>query len=855
MKAAYLLLAWSVVMAVPLPARIMNEEIDRPESFTADLPDNLWLWRKQPFTLRLVPDDLAERLLFDRPPMPDQEARSGGEFIDDRSEGIFQPDGGYLGSEQKSQRLAGTVKMSNRSGLDYDTLFASVRARVEYFDIMDDVDNRLGWRNRLRLGIPFGEHHEFGVFVYLEQQDRTFGSEALKIEWAQSTDTAGNPTSPVFLDEFEIRDLAVHRERFIYGLNFDWQPRGQRQTRAWLRTVYMDSEDHEQRRGLEYDIDWDAAALNSIYQDIIERDGLVESASLRQNQGRLERKLKDDMELDRRWGVDAGLRHELSNGLDVHLALQFARREKLEPQRRDSEFEYRRFGNVPGVAGFSYQTRSGSKLPEIANPEPASGVDLFAADNFRIRDVEEEDNRRLLDWRNLQLSIGSARNRAEQGRHWQAGAQLQLARKLYNQSYQRHDRGNANTLTLADAAGPLLPNVAGYPFGPSVDAAAMRAIDLRQPGQFFFAELESTFRSAREDFSGDERITGAYWLESWETGPWTISGGLRSEWTDGTYRANHIEWNGLEKTGNPFLDSGRVIAVQEPQQVKRSHNHLLPAVQVRYQPVPHLIARFQASHSLQRPRIDEQAPLLAVNGDRGRERELDSGNPNLKANKIRHLLLALDWESSPGNFVSLALFHDHHQGPIFRHADLILYRAAFDSAPRVYRARSFLQAESGRNHGVKLHFFQRADFLPAPLDGFGLMGSAIYQSSSQRWTTLSGTPRETPLLETPRKRANLAIFYQRSGIFAYLLAEYTDAFIDSFGGRPTAARSTGDRWVTERWTLDAFIEVAFSRRFELFFEVRNLTAEPYLLFEGDSRRPVEFVATGRDFRLGFQLKF
>lgn len=839
--------------------RIINERIEHPEAFGEGGFSVFELGRYSPFTLTLLPDDLAERMQLSRLVFSDQPAARFGEFGDDREDGIFEPDGGYVAGREKRQRLGGIVTMTNRSGLDYDGLFVSVQTQALHYDVVEDFSGRVSWRNRVRIAHQFGPGGQVGVFAYARQRHYYFGANSQRNDWGFNfAEPVNETTNPLFLDEYQVRHAEVERERDEYGLNLDWVPT--EWTRVFVRGFYMDTRDIERRDGLEFDSNADGRPASVLFAyepstdvigGVLER-GTMRAQADRPGQSRLEQKLKDELETEERWGFDAGGMHRLNNGWSLTLGARYARREKLEPERLDSEFRHR-------DPAFSYAYTLGNRgMPAVDFLDESVRANALDPQRNLLHRLETENNRRLHEYRSMSLDLASGRPADEDGRIWSGGFADTRQRKVYDQEYARYEPTGGPALSEVFKTS-MLPPITGVELGPRIDPGLTRDLPLSR-----LMALESRFRSAREDYNGNQAVQAFYWTEAYQRGPWRAGVGLRGEWTTVRDRAEHIEWNGEEPSGNPFFPGGRIF-VDEPQRVREMDFHWLPAVSLRYQPRPELILRAQWSHSLGRPRAEERAPRIAVDEAGGYEPVIEAGNADLEISRITQFDLGLDWENRPGSFFSVGLFHHRHEEPIFRHGALATPAAIRARLPlgdsdfrlnrRHYAVSTFLNAMDGEVTGGRLNAFQRFDFLPTLLDGLGVLGNLTVSDSAQHLTTLDGNARSTRLQEVPDRKGNLGLFYQRDGFFAHLIGDYESQFLHSVGGTAEGGFGTGDRWVRPRWTLDFSAEFAFTRSFEVYLSANNLTNEPYVLHEGDRRRVVEYLETGREYVLGFQLKF
>ncbi|MFT5547938.1 TonB-dependent receptor plug domain-containing protein, partial [Rheinheimera aquimaris] len=135
--------------------------------------------------------------------------------------------------------LGGTVEIKSLSAFDRSDDFYSVTAEAGYNEQQSKTSPKLSgvFSKILDAG---GETDSLGVAIAASYAERKFGSE--------NVETGGSWDFDDGLEEFELRDYSITRERLGLALNMDYRPGSHNE--YYLRSLYSRFSDNEQRQAL-----------------------------------------------------------------------------------------------------------------------------------------------------------------------------------------------------------------------------------------------------------------------------------------------------------------------------------------------------------------------------------------------------------------------------------------------------------------------------------------------------------------------------------------------------------------------------------------------------------------------------
>ncbi|MQP74575.1 TonB-dependent receptor [Stenotrophomonas sp. MYb238] len=279
----------------------------------------------------------------------------------------------------------------------------------------------------------------------------------------------------------------------------------------------------------------------------------------------------------------------------------------------------------------------------------------------------------------------------------------------------------------------------------------------------------------------------------------------------------------------------------QPTHASRDYGKLLPSLHFRYELDADSILRASYSTALNRPDFMHTAPYRTLG-------ELETsavaeGNPDVKAAYAHNLDLSWERYLRPLGLVSVAAFYKRINDPLFvaTHSESI----GNGLSRQVTRPEN---GSSGQVHGLELAWQQTFDFLPAPLDGFGVYGNYTWAKSRADLPFGKGS---TELPGTSRTNYNLALTYDKHGLNARLAYNYRSRFIQSFDVDSPELNIYWD----ERASLDFSASYALNRNWRLFAEVNNINDSKQVRFQGKRSRVLEMEGFGRSWLGGVRYEF
>ncbi len=487
---------------------------------------------------------------------------------------------------------------------------------------------------------------------------------------------------------------------------------------------------------------------------------------------------------------------------------------------------------------------SDSERPRVTR---SAGPDLNDAAAYRFSQLQIQD-RRL---RNRELSLKGDASRELR----LAGAPFRFTTGFKHRwSPKRWDQENEQYNSVAPAAGGafgLADSRAGgayevqrgfldglMDFGPTIVpysffdfVKANRAAFVPNAGN----TLQNTLSA---DYYVRETITAGYAMGEWTRGPLTALAGLRYERTATEAKAHRQ--NTAFATNNP----ARYAWVRNAD----DYDNVLPGLHLRYSPSRPLVIRGSVNETLARPQTNRIAPSLNItipaNATESDRVIVSGGNPALRATTSRNLDLSAEYYLQSIGLISAGYFHKRLDGPIYRRT----YDGTYEGQPA--RLTVFDNAGDARVSGWEFSYQQQLRALPSPFDGLGVYANFTLVDSKVTLTEPGRVGETLPLFNQSDQLGNLALTYQKHGVFVRLSHNWRGDFLQALGNGPGL-----DQFARGFESYDLLATYKVSRRWELRFEASNLTAAPEQQYVGTSVRNLYYGDTGRSYALGVSLNY
>lgn len=606
------------------------------------------------------------------------------------------------------------------------------------------------------------------------------------------------------LNRLTVQSYPMERTRYSVNttLDFDLGP-GSRLFARGLASLY---ETYETRHTLAYRLD----------------AGQRLSATEIQN-GRFEREGRYTFNEQHLYNVDLGGEHRF-DALSIDYGVTAGMANGNQPFR--DYFTYRMNGaNMVGDAS------ADRFFPEV---RVTNGADPLSPSGFRLEKYEERTN--LRSDRNaaatfnvevpfaLQLGTGS----------------VKLGAKHYRRSKENDEElveffpvGSTFHMDQVGATdGHYRRNVSrrGYSLGNVVDF--QRGYAFARANRTLLEDdiNDSRLEGDANDYIAREAVSAAYGMASVSMGRMTLLGGLRFEHTRNDYTGNRLT----------FDQSGDYQSTV-PVEARSSYGNLFPSAHLRFALSDATNLRLSYTSTISRPSFGQLAPNELVQNEDLRVRR---GNPELlPARSANFDVIGEHYFPSVG-VLSAGAFLKRIQDFTFSSTTPITSGefAGYELVTPANGAEATV-------YGVEVGWQQRLSFLPAPLDGLGILANYTYTGSE----TELGDQFDRPNTRFPRQVphfGNLALSYDRLGFSGLVSLNYQSAYMYTVARSPEL-----DRYTHKRAQFDLAASQQLTRRFRAFVEMNNLTNEPFLTYTGSLERPIESEYEGRWGMVGLRFDF
>lgn len=226
--------------------------------------------------------------------------------------------------------------------------------------------------------------------------------------------------------------------------------------------------------------------------------------------------------------------------------------------------------------------------------------------------------------------------------------------------------------------------------------------------------------------------------------------------------------------------------VATPTSGSRNELHFLPSLTLRWRPAEDWVVRFVAGESITAPEFSELNPAtnLAPLGATGNQSTFGAGsggNPDLDSIRSLNLDASLEWYFSSTGSVTVAAFYRDLKGYIQTYSEVELFPTGPNGELQTYQVSRPRNTQNGTLKGLEVAYQQFFDFLPSPLDGFGVQANFTYADGEVEAPPVAGQPtvlqRITPV---SRYSYNLVAIYEKYGFSARLAYNWRSKYIDSY---------------------------------------------------------------------------
>ncbi|WLT31591.1 TonB-dependent receptor [Geothrix sp. PMB-07] len=363
---------------------------------------------------------------------------------------------------------------------------------------------------------------------------------------------------------------------------------------------------------------------------------------------------------------------------------------------------------------------------------------------------------------------------------------------------------------------------------------------------FFRANPASFTRNPAADRIGNdqntwdakEKVAAVYVKNTSQVDSAQLEYGLRLERTSTTFTANKIN-----------LTTGGTWQSTEPVDGSRDYSNLLPSVSWRYEIDKDTILRAVYGWAIGRPDYGQLVPSLKVNTDVA-IKEVDAGNPNLKATKgINYDIIFERYLPSVG-ILSAGVFYKDLSDPIYAGSSTKIVGGLYDG----YKQVQPINGPKANIYGFEVAWKQHLGFLPGAWSGLGIDTNYTHTSSKATFDASTGRTGTAALQRTAPDTANFGITYDWSGFSFRLAATYNSAMIFTYNYQDGADGGlngpNGDTYLYPHTQIDAQASYTFKNGLKVVLSGLNLNNEVFGFYNGSPQWNIQREFYSRTFSVG-----
>lgn len=284
-----------------------------------------------------------------------------------------------------------------------------------------------------------------------------------------------------------------------------------------------------------------------------------------------------------------------------------------------------------------------------------------------------------------------------------------------------------------------------------------------------------------------------------------------------------------------FTQQGNLLL---PRTDTNKYTNVLPSANVTLNATDDLLIRLSASQTLQRAGLAELAPSTFVDAT---NRTSTSGNASLTPPISSNLDLSIEYYTGKSSMISGAVFYKSVQDFIATGTTEAII-PGFESLGVVRVSRPDNVA-SAKVKGFEVGVTQFLDFLPSPLDGFGVIANYTFADSKDS--------NGFPLVATSKHSYNLVALYEKGPLSARVAYNWRDdAVFEFIQGRPQV--------IAARSQLDAQLGFDINDHFALSVQAQNLIPKDSATVEISDFNPLainSYALSERRYSIGLRAKF
>lgn len=651
---------------------------------------------------------------------------------------------------------------------------------------------------------------KLGIMASASYQYAPGGSDNVEYEYIE------NKKGEIVLNEAQVRQYYVTRERQSYSLAFDYQFNPL--NKISFKGIYNRRNDWENR----YRISYKKLASSPSSQSVV----IQTKAGSNDTKGaRLERQQTMDFTIDGE--------HYIGNAR-IDWASSFSRATEDRPNER--YFALKLKGNDDYDIGSSF-VGSGSRFPYSTLAIPSFDEAKWKIDEFTNSDQGITENE-LKERINLTLPI----SKGLYGSTVKLGYKYTRKQKKRDTSFYDYsdaaDKYAANwqaNLTSKIRSG-FMPD-GNFPIG-------THFVNKDYLGTMRFNKTDGTevYEEEAGNYNATEQIHAAYLRFDQKIGKNIDAAvGLRLENT-------RLNTSGV----NYIMDEDEKESLTPTDENKNSYTNLLPSLLLKYKPSDNGNVRFSITKTLSRPKY---SALIANKSFNIADQEAKIGDPHIKPTTAWNIDLATDYYFNSIGTVSVGLFYKNVKKV---NIETLGYYTGEELGlagnGEIFEVTQNMNAYDANVLGVEVAFQRDFSFITPALRCLGFYGNYTYtHTTTNNYNERLGIKDDdnVRMAGSPEHTANASLYFEKNGLNIRLSYNFASNFIDIMN---TGSRGL-DRYYDSVNYLDLNANYTWGNntKFTVFAEATNLLNQPLRYYQGEKNRTMQAEFYGVKINAGFKI--
>ncbi|TPN81206.1 TonB-dependent receptor [Aquimarina algicola] len=339
-------------------------------------------------------------------------------------------------------------------------------------------------------------------------------------------------------------------------------------------------------------------------------------------------------------------------------------------------------------------------------------------------------------------------------------------------------------------------------------------------------------------YDASENVTATFIQGKIDFNKLRVLAGVRYEKTDVTYDAFRLD---VPANDNEQITSNLI-------QGNNDYDFFLPMLHLKYKINDQSNIRGAITRSYARPNLQDLVPAENINFA---DQELRTGNPDLKPSDVLNLDLLYENYFESVGVISGGIFYKDISDFIF--LDVTDVDAGEFAG---FRRFSPVNGDEATLFGAEINFSRQLDFLPGVLSGLGIYANYTHVQSESSFSFINDDTGET---ET---RDDVDFAGQADNVWnvalSYDLGKFSSRVSLNYNSSALFAPSTDpnlDRFIDERYQLDANASYKLNDHLTIFAEFVNLLDDPTVIYQSNRSQVIDYEIYGWSSRFGLNFNF